>query len=59
LAIATFGLGMSYWGYRNWAFMIRHARLHGEIDASLLTQSTTASPGEAEGFADAFELGAI
>jgi uncharacterized membrane protein YjgN (DUF898 family) len=59
LAIGTLGFGLTYWGYRNWAFMIRHARLYGSIDVSHLTQSTTHAPREAEGFADAFDVGAI
>ena len=59
LAIITLGLGIAFWGYRNWAFMVRHAHLYGEVDASRLTQSTTHAPGEAEGFADAFDIGAI
>jgi uncharacterized membrane protein YjgN (DUF898 family) len=59
LAIVTLGFGLTYWGYRNWSFMARHMRLYGEIDVSALTQSTTHSPREAEGFADAFDVGAI
>ena len=59
LAIVTLGFGLAYWGYRNWAFMVRHMHLYGEVDASRLTQSTTRAPGEAEGFADAFDIGAI
>jgi uncharacterized membrane protein YjgN (DUF898 family) len=59
LAIVTLGLGLTYWGYRNWAFMIRHTHLYGTIDVSDLTQSTTHAPREAEGFADAFDVGAI
>ena len=59
LAVVTLGLGLSYWGYRNWAFMVRHAQLYGEVNVSALTQSTTSAPTEAEGFADAFEIGAI
>jgi uncharacterized membrane protein YjgN (DUF898 family) len=59
LAIITLGFGLTYWGYRNWAFMARHARLYGTIDISELTQSTTYAPREAEGFADAFDVGAI
>jgi uncharacterized membrane protein YjgN (DUF898 family) len=59
LAIITLGFGLTYWGYRNWAFMVRHARIHGSIDVSELTQSTTRAPREAEGFADAFDIGAI
>jgi hypothetical protein len=39
--------------------MIRHARIHGTIDVSHLTQSMTRAPREAEGFADAFDIGAI
>jgi uncharacterized membrane protein YjgN (DUF898 family) len=59
LAIVTLGFGLTYWGYRNWAFMVRHARLYGTIDVGDLTQSTTHAPREAEGFADAFDIGAI
>jgi uncharacterized membrane protein YjgN (DUF898 family) len=59
LAIVTLGFGITYWGYRNWAFMIRHLDVYGTVDLSELTQSTTHAPREAEGFADAFDLGAI
>ena len=59
LAVVTLGLGIAYWGYRNWSFIVRHARLYGEIDVGELTQSTTRAPKEAEGFADAFDMGAI
>ncbi len=59
LAIVTLGFGLTYWGYRNWAFMVRHMRIYGTVDVSQLTQSTTHAPREAEGFADAFDVGAI
>jgi len=59
LAIITLGLGIAFWGYRSWAFMVRHIHLYGEVDASKLTQWTTHAPTEAEGFADAFDIGAI
>jgi uncharacterized membrane protein YjgN (DUF898 family) len=59
LAIVTLGFGLTYWGYRNWAFMVRHLHVYGSIDVADLTQSTTYAPREAEGFADAFDLGAI
>jgi uncharacterized membrane protein YjgN (DUF898 family) len=59
LAVVTLGLGLAYWGYRNWAFMVRHLHLYGEINATQLTQSATHAPGEAEGLADAFDIGAI
>lgn len=59
LAIVTLGFGITYWGYRNWAFMVRHLHVYGTIDVADLTQSTTHAPREAEGFADAFDVGAI
>jgi uncharacterized membrane protein YjgN (DUF898 family) len=59
LAILTLGLGITYWGYRNWAFMVRHMHVYGTIDIGDLTQSRTHAPREAEGFADAFDVGAI
>ena len=59
LAVLTLGFGITYWGYRNWAFMVRHLHVYGTIDVGDLTQSTTHSPREAEGFADAFDVGAI
>jgi len=59
LAIITLGFGLTYWGYRNWAFMVRHTRIYGSVDLGDLTQSTTHAPREAEGFADAFDIGAI
>jgi uncharacterized membrane protein YjgN (DUF898 family) len=59
LAVVTLGFGLTYWGYRNWAFMVRHLHVYGSIDVSELTQSTTHAPREAEGFADAFDIGAI
>ena len=59
LAVVTLGFGLTYWGYRNWAFMVRHLHAYGSIDPSTMTQSTTHAPREAEGFADAFDVGAI
>lgn len=59
LAVVTLGFGLAYWGYRNWAFMVRHVHVYGHINVSDLTQSTTHAPGEAEGLADAFDVGAI
>ena len=59
LAVVTLGFGITYWGYRNWSFMVRHLHVYGTIDVADLTQSTTRAPREAEGFADAFDLGAL
>jgi hypothetical protein len=33
--------------------------LYGNVNTSELSQSTTRAPTEAEGFADAFDIGAI
>jgi len=59
LAVVTLGFGLAYWGYRNWSFMVRHLHVYGEVDISRLTQSPTRVPTEAEGFADAFDIGAF
>jgi uncharacterized membrane protein YjgN (DUF898 family) len=59
LAIITLGFGLTYWGYRNWAFTVRHLRIYGSVDLADMTQSKTHAPREAEGFADAFDIGAI
>lgn len=59
LAIVTLGFGLTYWGYRNWSFIVRHMHVYGTVDVSDLQQSTTYAPREAEGFADAFDVGAI
>ena len=39
--------------------MVRHMHIYGSVDIAQLTQSTTHAPREAEGFADAFDIGAI
>lgn len=59
LVIVTFGLGYLFLGYRNWSFFVRHMSATGEIDAGALAQSTTPLRTDAEGFADAFDVGAI
>lgn len=59
LAVVTLGFGITYWGYRNWAFMVRHLHIYGNVDVGLLKQSTTRAPVEAEGWADAFDVGAL
>jgi uncharacterized membrane protein YjgN (DUF898 family) len=59
LVIVTLGLGYVFIGYRNWSFFVRHMSVGGTIDASLLTQSVTQEGNDAEGLADAFDIGAI
>jgi uncharacterized membrane protein YjgN (DUF898 family) len=59
LVVATLGVGLIFISYRNWSFFIRHLEATGEISVSRLTQSTTSLRSDAEGLADAFDIGAI
>jgi uncharacterized membrane protein YjgN (DUF898 family) len=59
LVVFTLGLGFVFLGYRNWSFFVRHMEASGEIDLDRLTQSETSATGDAEGLADAFDIGAI
>jgi len=59
LVIATLGVGALFIAYRNYAFAVRHMDVEGEVDIERLTQSSTRAPTDAEGLADAFDIGAI
>ena len=59
LIIVTLGFGISFLHYRHWSFLIRHLGASGAVDLESFTQSTTTAPKEAEGFADAFDIGAF
>ena len=59
LVVGTLGIGICFLGYRHWRFFIRHLEATGEVDTSRFTQSTAHAPREAEGFADAFDIGAL
>lgn len=59
LAVVTLGFGLMFIGYRNWSFFVRHMEATGEINVAALTQSTTRLRSDAEGLADAFDIGAI
>jgi uncharacterized membrane protein YjgN (DUF898 family) len=59
LVIVTLGIGLLFLPYRNWKFLVEHLEASGEIDLATLTQSTTRAPGDAEGLADAFDIGAL
>jgi uncharacterized membrane protein YjgN (DUF898 family) len=59
LVIATLGLGLLFIPYRNWCFRVRHLEACGHLDLERLTQSQTRAPGDAEGLAEAFDLGAV
>jgi uncharacterized membrane protein YjgN (DUF898 family) len=59
LVIVTLGIGLIFLGYRNWSFAVRHMEATGEIGLDSLLQSQTAATRDAEGLADAFDIGAI
>lgn len=59
LAVVTLGIGTIFWSYRNWSFFVRHLEAYGEVDPALLTQSTAAQTGDAEGLAAMFDIGAV
>lgn len=59
LTVVTLGLGGLFWHYRRWKFVCDRAELFGTIDLDTLSQSTTTAPRDAEGFADAFDIGAF
>ena len=59
LVVFTLGAGLMFIGYRNWSFFVRHMEATGEINLDTLLQSRTAAGGDAEGLADAFDIGAI
>lgn len=59
LVILTLGIGIIFLSYRHWKFFVDHLDATGEISMSSLTQSTTNAPGQGEGLADAFDMGAI
>jgi uncharacterized membrane protein YjgN (DUF898 family) len=59
LVVCTLGLGIMFLHYRHWSFLIRHLGATGLVDLENFTQSTTSAPQEAEGFADAFDVGAF
>lgn len=59
LTIVTLGFGILMWRFWRWQFVMDRLALYGVIDLDTLTQTTTASPKDAEGFADAFDIGAF
>jgi uncharacterized membrane protein YjgN (DUF898 family) len=59
VVIGTLGIGALFIGYRNYSFAVRHMDVDGEVDIEALTQSSTRAPSDAEGLADAFDIGAI
>ena len=59
LVALTLGVGVIFLSYRHWTFFVTNLDASGEIRLSELTQSTTRAPGQGEGLAAAFDIGAI
>jgi uncharacterized membrane protein YjgN (DUF898 family) len=59
LVVFTLGAGLMFIAYRNWSFAARHLEATGEVHLDALRQSTTSTRGDAEGIADAFDIGAV
>lgn len=59
LTIVTLGVGALMAHYLRWKFVMERLDLYGEIHVSQIGQSTTRAPKDAEGFADAFDIGAF
>ena len=59
LVVLTLGAGLMFIGYRNWSFAVRHLEASGEVNLDRLKQSQTVTGSDAEGIADAFDIGAV
>ncbi|MHB9880650.1 YjgN family protein [Pacificimonas sp. ICDLI1SI03] len=59
LIVITLGFGLLFIGYRNWSFFVRHLQVRGTLDIDLIRQSETRMRTDAEGLADAFDIGGI
>jgi uncharacterized membrane protein YjgN (DUF898 family) len=59
LVVFTLGAGLMFIAYRNWSFAVRHLEASGEVHLDALRQSLTPTRSDAEGIADAFDIGAV
>jgi hypothetical protein len=59
LTVITLGFGILMWSYFRWKFTLDRLELFGEVNLDRLKQSETEAPRDAEGFADAFDIGAF
>lgn len=59
LVVGTLGIGIAFLGYRHWRFFVDHTGVTGWIDIASMTQSTARVGRDAEGLADAFDIGAF
>jgi len=59
LTVATLGIAYFFYGYRKWAFFMSQLEIHGDVEFATLRRTLAGQPGDAEGLADAFEIGAF
>ena len=59
LTVATLGIAYFFYGYRKWAFFMNRLEIHGDVELAALRRTLAGGPGDAEGLADAFEIGAF
>lgn len=59
LTIGTLGVAMLFYSYRKWLFFVSRLEVHGDLDLLVLERSALRGPRDAEGFADAFDIGAF
>lgn len=59
LTVATLGVAIFFHGYRRWAFVMRRLEVHGGVEPASLQRAAAQGPGDAEGLADTFEIGAL
>jgi uncharacterized membrane protein YjgN (DUF898 family) len=59
LTVATLGVAYFFYGYRKWAFFVTRLEVHGSVELVALRRTLAGGPGDAEGLADAFEIGAF
>jgi uncharacterized membrane protein YjgN (DUF898 family) len=59
LTVSTLGIAYFFYGYRKWAFFVGRLEIHGHVELLQLRRTLAGSSGDAEGLADAFEIGAF
>ena len=59
LTVATLGVAILFYSYRKWRFLVTRLEIHGDLDLVALERSTLRGTRDAEGFADAFDIGAF
>lgn len=59
LTIGTLGIAILFYSYRKWLFLVSRLEIHGDLNLVMLERSRLRGSRDAEGFADAFDIGAF